>query len=305
MVEFSIIIPTFNRAHCLPKLLDSLVKQTYKRFEVIISDDGSTDETEVIVRNYSSKLKIKYLQSSNWGGPARPRNLGLALADFEWICFLDSDDTWYPQKLEMCSDVITSYKHVEVIIHKFAQFDENGRFVKVIGKYTPQKNNFKNLINTGNKIVLSSLVVKKKLIERVGGFNEDRDLIGIEDYDLVLKLALHESNFKLIDIVLGEYQIGRDSISQSEIRQLQKVKKLMVQFKKHNENFLTENRIKSIEYYMLGNFYQKDIDFKKSTFFFKKALLLNPFSQIGFKSLLKSLINVFRLGILKTIPKIF
>ena len=85
---FSVIIPTYNTGKIIRKTLDSLVGQTYKNFEVIVSDDGSKDETLSIVREYGAKLNLIILENENWGGPARPRNLGIRAATADWIAFL-------------------------------------------------------------------------------------------------------------------------------------------------------------------------------------------------------------------------
>ena len=76
-IKFSIIIPTYNRALLLKRCLDSLCSQTYRDFEVIVCDDGSTDGTNEIINQFEDKLSLKYLYDTNWGGPARPRNNGI------------------------------------------------------------------------------------------------------------------------------------------------------------------------------------------------------------------------------------
>src|SRR5437763_1133783 len=96
--RFSVVIPTYNRAAELERCLESLIAQTFHDFEVLISDDGSTDRSADVARAFSDRLTIQYRWSEHWGGPARPRNLGIRHAASEWVCFLDSDDWWYPTK---------------------------------------------------------------------------------------------------------------------------------------------------------------------------------------------------------------
>jgi len=97
---FSVILPTYNRVDKLRLTLQSLKKQTFKDFEVIICDDGSTDNTRELAGDFSKSLNMKYVNNGHWGGPARPRNEGIKIAKGEYIAFLDSDDIWYPNKLE-------------------------------------------------------------------------------------------------------------------------------------------------------------------------------------------------------------
>ena len=95
----SIIIPTFNRAHLLERTINSVLKQTYTDFEIIIIDDASQDNTKDIVQRFKNK-NIKYLrQNENKGAPAA-RNRGIQEAKGRYIAFLDSDDEWVPEKLE-------------------------------------------------------------------------------------------------------------------------------------------------------------------------------------------------------------
>jgi len=85
----SVIIPTYNRSKELKRCLESLTRQTYKKFEVIVCDDGSTDNTKEVVNSYRNVLNIIYIKDENFGGPARPRNNGIKLSNGEYIAFLD------------------------------------------------------------------------------------------------------------------------------------------------------------------------------------------------------------------------
>lgn len=82
----SVIIPTYNRAADLKRCLDSLTYQTYKDFEVLVCDDGSTDNSEQVIKAFSDQLNITYFWRENFGGPARPRNLGLQYATGNFSC---------------------------------------------------------------------------------------------------------------------------------------------------------------------------------------------------------------------------
>ena len=97
---FSIIIPTFNRAHLLVRAIESVVGQTYSGWELLVIDDGSTDETERVVREFED-TRIHYFYKSN-GGESSARNYGLSRAAGQYICLLDSDDYYYPEHLEVC-----------------------------------------------------------------------------------------------------------------------------------------------------------------------------------------------------------
>jgi len=96
----SVIIPTFNRADLIEYSIISVLNQTYQNFEIIIIDDGSTDNTREVVHSIKDK-RIKYIYYKHVGLPASARNKGIMIARGEFIAFLDSDDIWLPKKLEM------------------------------------------------------------------------------------------------------------------------------------------------------------------------------------------------------------
>ena len=101
----SVVVATYNRADLISETLDSILNQTYKIFELIVVDDGSSDNTEEIVKNYSDS-RLKYIKTDNWGGPARPRNIGIRESKGEYIAFCDNDDLWEKNKLEKQLDII-------------------------------------------------------------------------------------------------------------------------------------------------------------------------------------------------------
>ena len=97
----SVIVPTFNRAHLIGRTLRSVLAQSYPALEVIVVDDGSTDDTRAtIARDYADDARVRYVYKQN-GGPASARNIGFAQSRGEYVALLDSDDTWFPWKLAL------------------------------------------------------------------------------------------------------------------------------------------------------------------------------------------------------------
>lgn len=207
---FSVVIPTYNRADKLARALESLVGQIMRDFEVIVCDDGSTDGTGEVVSAFADKLKISYLWEGNWGGPARPRNRGISAATGEWICFLDADDWWYPEKLAV---VLPATTDADLIYHDCDTHGQKGK--KAVGKQSRQlvAPVFVDLMTTGCSIVTSSVCVKKALLEKVGGFAEEKELVAIEDFDLWLRISLATGKFLHIPRRLGAYWVDEENIS--------------------------------------------------------------------------------------------
>ena len=96
---FSIVIPTYNRGNLIGRCIDSIIAQTYTNWEAIIVDNYSDDNTEEVVLSYKDD-RIRFIKNHNYGVIAVSRNKALDMAKGDWICFLDSDDAWFPNKLQ-------------------------------------------------------------------------------------------------------------------------------------------------------------------------------------------------------------
>lgn len=203
---FSIIIPTYNRADKLIKALESLVAQTYKNFEVIVCDDGSTDNTAEVINSFSDKLPITYIWEENWGGPARPRNNGIKASKGDWICFLDSDDFCYPEKLEICLNHIDDSNFLYHDLDVYSDKDQVS--LRKLGSRKLTGDVFNDLLVNGNAMNNSGVVVKKELLLKVNGFSEEREMIFIEDYDCWIRISRIDNKYYYIPRSLGGYWMG-------------------------------------------------------------------------------------------------
>jgi glycosyltransferase involved in cell wall biosynthesis len=208
---FSIIIPTYNRAEKLRRAIESVERQTFRDFELIVCDDGSTDDTGVVVDSFKNRLNLTYQYEQNWGGPARPRNNGIRAAQGEWVCFLDADDWWYPEKLEQVHERTAG---ADVVYHDGDIYTSAGKkfFVKMHSRALPAPV-FVNMMTKGNPFITSGICVKKELLDKTGGFPEDKALISVEDFHLWLKITLLTDRFVRIPRSLCGYWKGAGNIS--------------------------------------------------------------------------------------------
>ncbi len=186
--EVSVIIPTYNRANVLKRSVDSVLNQSYRDFELIIVDDASTDNTEVIV-NKINDSHIRYVRLSTNGGPAQARNEGVRVAKGKYIAFQDSDDYWRTEKLQKQMDFLKNNPEYLFV------------FCKIVGKEKPYtqippenffdtekyEHGFLDILLISNKIGTPSMMMKKSLFEELGGFNSE--LRTMEDWDLALRAA--------------------------------------------------------------------------------------------------------------------
>ena len=142
MVKYSIIIPVFNSEKTLYRCIDSILKQTYTNWELLLIDDGSSDSSFTICSNYSQRdIRIKVLHQEN-SGPSVARNLGLNHASGEWICFVDSDDFISRNYLEELENIIGNYQNLEIIFFGFNNLESDKNITKMI---IPKDNCYKGI----------------------------------------------------------------------------------------------------------------------------------------------------------------
>jgi glycosyltransferase involved in cell wall biosynthesis len=213
---FSVVIPTFNRASNLKRAIESVLVQSYDIFEILVMDDGSTDNTAEIVASFADQ-RITYRWDKNFGGPARPRNRGITLAKGEWIAFLDADDWWTADKLQVCFDCIND--KVDLVYHDLEIVSDHPKlFSRKINKSRQVKPPvFMDLLLKGNAISNSSVVVRKRLLERIGSINESAGMIASEDYNTWLRIAQITDRFLYIPQSCGFYLDHNQNLSKKDM----------------------------------------------------------------------------------------
>lgn len=219
---FSIVIPTYNSALFINETLLSVLGQTYEDYEVIISDDGSTDDTIRVIEEISVRFpqkRITILRNAH-EGPGAARNSGIEAAKSEWIAFLDSDDRWFSQKLQRVAEIILKDKAANLICHnEIWKKDGKETLFDYAQKYDPKIHPFLSLYRR-NTLSPSAVVVKRNLIVRSGMF--DASLPSAQDYDLWLRMAmLSELRLVYIDEALSLCLSRKGSISSNIEKRLE------------------------------------------------------------------------------------
>jgi glycosyltransferase involved in cell wall biosynthesis len=249
----SIIIPTWNRADKIKKAIRSVQNQTISDWELLICDDGSTDNTDRLVKTLQNEDKrIKWIPGEHLGKPATPRNRGIKQAKGEWIAFLDSDDEWLPEKLEKQLKIIKEKKLMASSTNAFRLIPSTQE-KKIYSRYHKSKILFKDLIKS-NKIITSSVLIKKSIFKDDFYFPENTEFSVGEDYCLWLKIAT-QNDFAYIEEPLLTY---RDDPKNS-VRGL------------NTENDLI--RRKRILFYILNFSFKKHINLTYKKLILKEILL--------------------------------
>lgn len=211
-IKFSIIIPVYNAAGFIKNTLDSIKNQTYKNYEVLITNDGSTDNTEYVLKEYkrlNPGFPMDFVTQKN-SGVNLARNNAISRAAGNYIAFLDQDDWWFPDKLERVDEVLNSNPGIDVLYHEamVVGWKKGNNFLKLGALKEPV---YLDLLFNGSKIGISASVVKRNRITDAGGFSQD--YIYSEDYDLWLRLARRGANFYYIPDFLSKYIWRPDSES--------------------------------------------------------------------------------------------
>lgn len=202
----SVVIPCYNSESTIEMTLDSVANQIYKDFEIILVDDGSSDNTKQRIEAFfkNKNIAYKYIYQTNRGVSAA-RNRGIREAQGEYIAFLDSDDMWHPQKLEMVSNILSN-NSIYILGHGYT-LDNN--FSKVYKTFDLTKISFSRLL-IKNFAVTPSVVVKKDVCEY---FNENMRYT--EDHELWLRMSLSNDVYycDLPLTVLGRGQLSKGGLS--------------------------------------------------------------------------------------------
>ena len=219
----SIVIPTYNHAPYLKNCLNSIIAQTFKEWEAIVVNNYSEDNTIDVINGFTDP-RIRLVNFRNNGIIAASRNEGVRLSRGEFIAFLDSDDWWYPKKLETVGKFLPG---ADVVFHDLdiiAAKRENRR-KKGKGRHL-KKPIFADLMRNENALSNSSVVVRKDIINKVGGLSEDASIISVEDFDLWLRISRITERFVYVPVSLGTYRIGEPNISASIDKHINSIKKV-------------------------------------------------------------------------------
>lgn len=275
----SVIITTYNRADLIGQAIQSVLDQTYDHIEIIIVDDGSTDDTAEVVESFNSP-KIQYVWTENWGGPARPRNIGIRKARGECIAFLDADDYWKKEKLEV------QLRHFESpdIVGVGADSIKVGDL-----QFHSNRPQCEDLILDFNGLLkrqtaaLSSLVFKNIGFQ----FDESESFKFVEDFDFQLGITLKTgSKIRLLAEPLIFYRIHQGN----NAAELTKGENIFYVYEKYGSHIddadLREFRARA--YFNLG-IKALRINSPEGTVYFKKA----SFCQKGWNSCLSRLVGCF------------
>jgi glycosyltransferase involved in cell wall biosynthesis len=288
----SVIIPTYNHAHFLREALRSLCDQTFTDWEAIVVNNFSQDDTVAVVEAFADS-RIRLENFSNHGVIAASRNHGIALARGTYIAFLDSDDTWYPEKLARC--LAHFGDRIGLVCHGLHWFGEQER--DVFGG-PAERATFDGLLDEGNCITPSATVVSRSLVLAAGGFSENPEIVTSEDYHLWIKLAQAGVKFHFMREVLGQYRVHSGNQSGSVLRHLKSVLCVINEFLPRGDSPGLQQQMRlrrryGTAYYGAGRGMQRNRNFAEAWPLLLRALRYWPFFPKNYVALA---LNLFRIA---------
>jgi glycosyltransferase involved in cell wall biosynthesis len=208
----SVVIPAYNAARWIAETLESVLAQTFQDFEVIVVDDGSTDDTAAIVARFA---RARYIRKQS-GGPASARNVGIRAAQGEYVAFVDSDDLWSPDKLRLQIDLLRQSGVAWVYCDAYAFDDETRRTLFIFSKVRRQySGDVLGRLFLADFIPMPTPVIRRNVLEQMGYFDERGEIQNsAEDWDLWLRIAARYP-IGLVNRPLAWYRVHTQSRIQS------------------------------------------------------------------------------------------
>jgi glycosyltransferase involved in cell wall biosynthesis len=249
----SVIIPTFNRADLLPWTLKSVLNQTYKQFEILVVDDGSTDGTGDVVASFNDE-RIRFFYIDHHGYPAPARNKGISEAKGSYLALLDSDDLWFPGKLS--SQVKAFEKNPDLFLVGTNIVNYPIPSKPVLNLKKDKIFSFREIFSF-NRIMTSSVLFKKSIVQEIGLFDEHREFKAVEDYDYWLRLLhAYDKSVLVLKDILTAYRIHEKNMSliSDSIAPLRELQRLVHVYEKYKGTYfgllqrIISNRLAFVHY---------------------------------------------------------
>lgn len=276
----SIIMPCYNASQFIKESIESVLSQTYENWELIIVDDGSTDDTATIIKIYvAADNRVRYFYQEN-GKQGKARNLGLTKSSGSFVAFLDADDLWLPEKLFV--QILEIEKHdVDLVFSDSYIFNDSevenlSQIMGIPDAVFYDKKSIQMFLEY-NRIPILTVLVKKEKIISSGGFSEQ--VQNIEDYHLWLKMLISNCTFYSSNFISSKYRVHQNSetagINSSSNRILITLFNLSVEFPVYKKQIEHELKLKFKRIYKTNLFTKLELVvwIKKNTTYLSKSKL--------------------------------
>ena len=228
MKNVSVVLTCHNGARWISSAIESILAQTYKNFELLVIDDGSTDDSKEIVSSYLCDERVHYIYQENRGFSAAV-NKGIKESRGDLIGFVGQDDLWLPNKLELQAEYLSNHKDVDLAHSSYFAIDPQGRIIRKRNAEIPNGSSKRKLVEKlflGNFIGFETVLVKRKCFDKVGFFDER--MVGFSDHDMWLRIAGSFNIEGYVDLPLVKKREHELQLSKARIEAALKDEFLMV-----------------------------------------------------------------------------
>ena len=267
----SVVIPTYNRAHLVGRAIQSVLNQTYQDFEIIVVDDGSTDNTEEVVKSFNDP-RIRYIRHDQNRGGSAARNTGIKMARGEYIAFQDSDDEWLPEKLEKQMKVFKSAPpEVGVVYTDMWRISKGEKRYWHSPKIMPEDGIvYKQALDRVMGIGIQTAIIKRECLNAVGMFDEN--FPRFIDLELFVRLSKYYYFHHINEPLVNFYDTGKGISNNNQAL----VKAYQLIFEKYSYDVVKNKRSLAKHMYSLGNILCQNGDLDQGRDYLIKAVKLYP-----------------------------
>jgi len=290
--KISVIIPVFNGEKYISQTINSVLTQTYENIELIIVNDGSNDDTEIIIKTFRDS-RIKYMLQAN-NGVSAARNTGIGGAEGEFIAFLDADDVWLPEKLEKQLHCFANDERTSLVFSDSYFIDAYGNRIdgRYFQKVRPHRGAVYALLLRENFIPWPTVMIRRNILSQTGLFNSSYSTGA--DYDFTLRIA-RIFGVDYVDEPLLEYRLHSSNMS----RDLGLAwRETIAVREKNKDNLLNKQQIVEIEgtlaklLFALGREYQTQRRWTESKRVFSRAIRYSPNAFKAYAGYLLSILHI-------------
>lgn len=281
----SIITPTYNREDYIAQAIESVLVQSYPHFEMIIVDDGSTDDTKNLLRRFQGDSRIRYSYQKNQGQSVA-RNKGLSVAQGDYICFLDSDNYWFSNKLEKSLKAFSENPKIDIVYGDIVTVDEQGNELTRdnMRRYSGEITRY---LLRDNCVSMNTAMVRQRCFGELGGL--DTSCKVADDYEMWLRFSAKYTYLYLHEY-LAYYRVMRNQISSNKDKRFLYNEKILRNFQQRFPQAVSPEVFQEGWCYFFtrkGRYHAQVGQFGLATKNYLKALQCQPLSKVPWRAIAK------------------
>lgn len=287
--DVGVLIPTYNCARYVGQAIESVLNQTLPVREILVIDDGSTDNTAEIVRPYLKYAPVSYISKQN-GGQAHTRKYGVERISSRYVAFLDADDLWEPQKIEKQMQVLDK-PHTHLCFTEVAGIDDDGNPVvfEHVKAQTLRRGKVLDYLFVNNFVPHSSLVVERAYLMKIGSFDETIRMG--DDWDIVLRLSTCCS-FDYVPERLIRYRIRGNQLSKNFDLRIADQDRIINKFLREYPQYASRQLIRKGNAFRARNrgYHYASIHAARALGYYRQAIVNEPANMLNYKGIARTLV---------------